>query len=85
MPGHHELTIGKAYPWGRSLDEYQGMFALSPDDLAGKIIGCADGPASFNCESDAPGRPRGFLRSALPIQRRADSLQDRANARPAHR
>lgn len=35
-------------PWGRSFEEYQRMFTLTADDLNLRIIGCADGPASFN-------------------------------------
>lgn len=35
-------------PWGRSFEKYQRMFALTADDLNLRIIGCADGPASFN-------------------------------------
>jgi hypothetical protein len=35
-------------PWGRSFDEYCGMFALTDLDLSWRILGCADGPASFN-------------------------------------
>jgi len=31
------------------------MFALSSDDLHGRILGCADGPASFNAEATAAG------------------------------
>ena len=38
----------EAVPWGRSFDEYVRMFHLSTDDLNRKILGCADGPASFN-------------------------------------
>ena len=37
-------------PWGRSFLEYVAMFALSDDDLAKPILGCADGPANFNAE-----------------------------------
>jgi hypothetical protein len=37
-------------PWGRSFDEYQRMFDLSERDLNARIIGCGDGPASFNAE-----------------------------------
>lgn len=37
-------------PWGRSLKEYVRMFDLTPDDLERKILGCGDGPASFNAE-----------------------------------
>jgi len=35
-------------PWGRSFDEYCRMFDLSDRDLELSIIGCGDGPASFN-------------------------------------
>lgn len=37
-------------PWGRSFSEYTAMFALSHDDLAKRMLGCGDGPASFNAE-----------------------------------
>jgi hypothetical protein len=37
-------------PWGRSFEEYLRMFALSKVDLAGRILGCGDGPAGFNAE-----------------------------------
>jgi len=42
------VTINEAYPWGRSFDEYRRMFNLTEEDLAGRIVGCADGPAAFN-------------------------------------
>ncbi len=42
-------------PWGRCLDEYMAMFALSEDDLAKNILGCGDGPASFNAELTSRG------------------------------
>ncbi len=38
----------EAVPWGRSFEEYRRMFNLSEADLGRKILGCADGPASFN-------------------------------------
>jgi hypothetical protein len=38
----------KAVPWGRSFAEYQRMFRLTSEDLERNILGCADGPASFN-------------------------------------
>jgi hypothetical protein len=44
------FSVDHIVPWGRSLDEYQRMFALSEDDLPRRILGCGDGPASFNCE-----------------------------------
>src|SRR5262249_53598552 len=43
-------TLQEVVPWGRSFDEYRLMFALSESDLAGRLLGCADGPASFNAE-----------------------------------
>jgi hypothetical protein len=42
-------------PWGRSLDEYRKMFALTPEDLRGRILDCASGPASFNAEATGAG------------------------------
>src|SRR5690348_9018633 len=42
------ITINDAYPWGRSFDEYRRMFSLTEADLKGRILGSADGPASFN-------------------------------------
>jgi hypothetical protein len=38
----------EAVPWGRSFEEYRSMFHLSSEDLRRRILGCADGPASFN-------------------------------------
>ncbi len=35
-------------PWGRSFEEYCSMFFLSNNDLNLHILGCSDGPASFN-------------------------------------
>lgn len=37
-------------PWGRSFNEYVRMFNLTPCDLERNIMGCGDGPASFNAE-----------------------------------
>jgi hypothetical protein len=45
------FTLDRVVPWGRSFAEYQRMFALTPDDLRRRILGCADGPASFNAEA----------------------------------
>jgi len=49
------FTLDKVVPWGRSFDEYARMFALGGADLAGRILGCADGPASFNFEATRRG------------------------------
>jgi hypothetical protein len=45
----------EAVPWGRNLDEYRRMFSLSDKDLSRRILGCSDGPASFNAEMQARG------------------------------
>jgi hypothetical protein len=49
------LKLESVVPWGRSLDEYIGMFALSPADLQRKILDCGGGPASFNAEMTTRG------------------------------
>lgn len=45
------FKLDQVVPWGRSFEEYQRMFALSDADLRLRILGCADGPASFNAEA----------------------------------
>ncbi|HEQ71800.1 MAG TPA: SAM-dependent methyltransferase [Spirochaetia bacterium] len=53
MAFHYEQVV----PWGRSYEEYVGMFGLTDLDLKKRIIGCGDGPAAFNCRlSRAGGR-----------------------------
>ncbi len=49
------FTLTSIVPWGRSFGEYQRMFALSEADLGRTILGCADGPASFNAEATRRG------------------------------
>lgn len=44
------MRLDKVVPFGRSLDEYRHMFALSDQDTARPILGVGDGPASFNAE-----------------------------------
>ncbi|MHC5728279.1 MAG: SAM-dependent methyltransferase, partial [Nostoc sp.] len=44
------MKLNEVVPWGRTLEEYKLMFALSDADLNMKILGCGDGPASFNAE-----------------------------------
>jgi hypothetical protein len=44
------MKLEEVVPWGRTLAEYQSMFSLSETDLTAKILGCGDGPASFNAE-----------------------------------
>jgi hypothetical protein len=49
------MQLADVIPWGRSLDEYRSMFRLSEADLSGRILGCGDGPASFNSEATTAG------------------------------
>lgn len=49
------FTLDEVVPWGRSFDEYRRMFALTEADLRLRIIGCGDGPASFNAEATRRG------------------------------
>ena len=49
------FSLQHVIPWGRTFAEYQGMFDLSPADLCRRILGCGDGPASFNAELTALG------------------------------
>ena len=49
------FTIDGVVPWGRTMAEYCGMFDLGERDLRGRILGCGDGPASFNAEMSAQG------------------------------
>jgi hypothetical protein len=45
------FTLDEVVPWGRSFDEYAAMFALEARELSRRILGCADGSASFNVRS----------------------------------
>ncbi|MBU0485353.1 MAG: SAM-dependent methyltransferase [Proteobacteria bacterium] len=58
------FTLAEVVPWGRSYDEYLAMFSLTPVDLQQKILGCSDGPASFNRVLSARG---GAIISIDPI------------------
>ena len=49
------FILAGVVPWGRSYDEYCRMFALSEADLRLNILGCGDGPASFNAEATRRG------------------------------
>lgn len=60
------FTLENVVPWGRSLDEYVSMFDLSETDLESTILGCGDGPASFNMEMHQKGRR---VISADPVYR----------------
>ncbi len=49
------FSIDQVVPWGRSAAEYLAMFSLDEADLGGRILGCGDGPASFNAKLTAQG------------------------------
>jgi SAM-dependent methyltransferase len=49
------IQLDQVVPFGRSLDEYQNMFKLTPADLGQPILGVGDGPASFNAEATYQG------------------------------
>ena len=49
------MQLNQVVPWGRSFDEHRMMFDLSDADLKKTILGCADGPASFNAEGTRQG------------------------------
>jgi Methyltransferase domain len=49
------VELDQIIPWGRSRHEYELMFSLAPDDLRGRLLGCGDGPASFNAEMTEAG------------------------------
>jgi len=49
------MELTNIVPWGRSFQEYKKMFSLSARDLEKSILGCGDGPASFNAELSSQG------------------------------
>mgnify|MGYP003326925222 FL=1 len=49
------MELTNIVPWGRSFQEYKKMFSLSAGDLEKSILGCGDGPASFNAELSSQG------------------------------
>ena len=69
------MKLENVVPWGRNLEEYQNMFQLSKEDLNSKILGCGDGPSSFNFEVTKLG---GNITSIDPIyQFTKDEIQTR--------
>jgi hypothetical protein len=49
------VILNQIVPWGRSKAEYDLMFALAAADYDLRILGCGDGPASFNAEASRLG------------------------------
>lgn len=71
------MQLNEIVPWGRCLKEYKEMFSLSEVNLQGTILGCGDGPASFNAEVTAAG---GNVISADPIYGfSASQIESRVN------
>ena len=64
------FALSQVVPWGRSFDEYVAMFALTQADLGGRILGCGDGPASFNAVLTRQG---GHVISVDPLYRFAQA------------
>jgi hypothetical protein len=50
------VELSEAVPWGRLASEYINMFALTAQELDGRILDCAGGPSSFNRELTSQGR-----------------------------
>jgi hypothetical protein len=72
------FTLDQIVPWGRSFDEYRRMFALTEHELSLRLLGCGDGPASFNAEATRRGVS---VVSCDPIYRyTADQIQARIAA-----
>jgi hypothetical protein len=72
------MQLEQVVPWGRNASEYRRMFDLSPADLSGRILGCGDGPASFNAELTAAGHQ---VTSIDPIYAfPGDAIRARVNA-----
>ena len=49
------FKLASIIPWGRSIQEYIGMFSLTPQELNLAILDCAGGPASFNAQMTRQG------------------------------
>ncbi|EKA7352473.1 class I SAM-dependent methyltransferase [Vibrio vulnificus] len=50
------MKLENVVPWGRTLKEYELMFNILEEDKEKRILGCGDGPASFNAELTQSGR-----------------------------
>ena len=69
------LQYKSIVPWGRSFDEYRRMFDLTAAELSLRILGCGDGPASFNVECNQRG---GDVISIDPLYRfSCDAIEKR--------
>ncbi len=69
------FSLDRVVPWGRCADEYRRMFSLDDSALESRILGCGDGPASFNAQWTAAG---GNVVSCDPLYRfTAEQIQQR--------
>ena len=69
------MELKNIVPWGRSFEEYREIFSLTDNDLNKSILGCSDGPASFNAELTLRG---GKVISVDPTYKfTAEELQNR--------
>ena len=50
------MQLQEVMPWGRLASEYLSLFALTPQDMNGRILDCAGGPSSFTAELTAQGK-----------------------------
>jgi hypothetical protein len=79
-----ENRIGAMLVSSRSLDEYRRMFALTDADLAGRILDCPGGAASFTASTNAAGGRAMACDPAyaLPVEQVRDStLESMARGR----
>lgn len=49
------MELKDVVPWGRTMAEYKSMFSLNDTSLSGAVLGCGDGPASFNAQATRTG------------------------------
>lgn len=75
------LKLKSVVPWGRCLDEYRRMFALTEHDLSRTLLDCGGGPASFNTEMTQQGHSvvscdPVYQFSAAAITQRIDETYD---------
>jgi len=72
------MQLKDIVPWGRTFEEYCLIFDLTPEDLKMKILGCSDGPASFNAELTAQ---NGQVVSVDPVyQFNVDEIKSRIDS-----
>ncbi len=75
------MDLQRTVPWGRDLNEYSEMFSLSSLKAGDTVIGCGDGPASFNAEATSRGirvtsvDPL-YVFSSAELEQRIDEARD---------